>query len=63
MNPQEDILEPWYLFFHFSIFLQAKFFNKGHNFFFQIYTFLDGDFSILMENRNNFQFSQAVCGQ
>jgi hypothetical protein len=25
MNPREDILEPRYLFFHFSIFLQAKF--------------------------------------
>ena len=23
MNPQGDILEPWYLLFHFSIFLQA----------------------------------------
>jgi hypothetical protein len=28
MNPPEDILEPWDLFFHFSIFLQAKYFNK-----------------------------------
>jgi hypothetical protein len=27
MNPREDILEPWYLFFHFSIFLQANFFK------------------------------------
>jgi hypothetical protein len=27
MNSWEDILEPRYLFFHFSIFLQAKFFN------------------------------------
>jgi len=33
---------------------------KGQNFF-QIYTFLDSDFSTLIENRNNFQFSQAVC--
>jgi hypothetical protein len=30
---------------------------KGHNFF-QIYTFSDIDFSTLIENRNNFQFSQ-----
>jgi hypothetical protein len=27
MNPREEILEPRYLFFHFGIFLQAKFFN------------------------------------
>jgi hypothetical protein len=27
LEPREDILEPRYLFFHFSIFLQAKFFN------------------------------------
>jgi hypothetical protein len=27
MNPRGDILEPQYLFFHFSIFLQAKFFK------------------------------------
>ena len=33
---------------------------KGHNFFFHIYTFLDSDFSILIENRNNFQ-CQYVC--
>jgi hypothetical protein len=35
---------------------------KGHNFF-QIYTFLDSDFSTLIENHNNFQFSQAVCAK
>jgi hypothetical protein len=35
---------------------------KGHNFF-QIYTFLDSDFSTLIENRNHFQFSQAVCAK
>jgi hypothetical protein len=37
--------------------------SKGHNLFFQIYTFLDSDFSTLIENRNNFQFSQAVCAK
>ena len=31
--------------------------------FFQIYTFLGSDFSTLIENRNNFQFSQAVCAK
>jgi len=31
--------------------------------FFQIYTFLDSDFSILIENRNNFQFSRAICAK
>jgi hypothetical protein len=31
--------------------------------FFQIYPFLDSDFSTLIENRNNFQFSQAVCAK
>jgi hypothetical protein len=31
--------------------------------FFKIYTFLDSDFSTLIENRNNFQFSQAVCAK
>jgi hypothetical protein len=31
--------------------------------FFQIYTFLDSDFSPLIENHNNFQFSQAVCAK
>ena len=36
---------------------------KGQNFFFQIYTFLDSDFSTLIENRNNFQFSLAVCAK
>ena len=35
---------------------------KGHNFF-QIYTFLDSDFSTLIENHNHFQFSQAVCAK
>jgi hypothetical protein len=35
---------------------------NGHNFF-QIYTFSDSDFSTLIENRNNFQFSQAVCAK
>jgi hypothetical protein len=35
---------------------------KGHTgFFFHIYTFLDSDFSTLIENRNNFQFWQDVC--
>ena len=29
--------------------------------FFHIYTFLDNDFSTLIENRNNFQFWQDVC--
>jgi hypothetical protein len=33
---------------------------KAHNFF-QIYTFLDSDYNALIENRNNFQFSQEVC--
>ena len=37
--------------------------SKGHNLFFQIYTFLDSDFSTLIENRNNFQFSQVVCAK
>jgi hypothetical protein len=31
--------------------------------FFQIYSFLDSDFSNLIENRNHFQFSQAVCAK
>jgi hypothetical protein len=31
--------------------------GKGHNFF-QIYTFLDSDFSTLIEYRNNLKFSQ-----
>jgi hypothetical protein len=31
--------------------------------FFQIYTFLDSDFSTLIENRNNFQFSRAICAK
>jgi hypothetical protein len=34
---------------------------KGHIVFFHIYTFLDSDFSTLIENRNNFQFWQDVC--
>ena len=29
--------------------------------FIELYTFLDKDFSTLIENGNNFQFSQAVC--
>ena len=36
---------------------------KGHNFFFQIYTFLDSDFSTLIEYRNNFKFSQDLCAK
>ena len=35
---------------------------KGHNFF-QISTFLDCDFSTLIENRNNFHFSQDCCAK
>jgi len=31
--------------------------------FIEFYTFLDSDFSTLIENRNNFQFSQAVCAK
>ena len=34
----------------------------GHNFF-QIYTFLDSDFSTLIEYRNNFKFSQDFCAK
>jgi hypothetical protein len=29
----------------------------------EICTFLDSDFRTLIENRNNFQFSQAVCAK
>jgi hypothetical protein len=36
---------------------------KGHNFFFQIYTFLDSDFSTLIEYRNNLKFSQDFCAK
>jgi hypothetical protein len=35
---------------------------KGHNFF-QTSTFLDSDFSTLIENVNNFQFSQDICAK
>jgi len=45
------------------IFTRLKVNCKGHNFFFQIYTFLDSDFSTLIENRINFQFSQTVCAK
>ena len=31
--------------------------------FIEIYTFLDSAFSTLIENRNDFQFSQAVCAK
>jgi hypothetical protein len=48
------------LFSHDNIYLKVK--CKGHNFF-KIYTFLDNDFSTLIENRNNFRFSQAVCAK
>ena len=30
---------------------------------FRTYTFLDSDVSTLIENRNNFQFSQDVCAK
>jgi hypothetical protein len=30
---------------------------------FQIYTFLDSDVSTLLENRNNFQFTQDSCAK
>ena len=36
---------------------------KGHNFFFQIDIFFDGDFSALMENRNHFKFSEDFCAK
>jgi hypothetical protein len=48
-----------------NIVLYSPFLNvkcKGHNFF-QIYTFLDSEFSTLIENRKHFQFSQAVCAK
>jgi hypothetical protein len=48
-----------------NIVLYSPFLNvkcKGHNFF-QIYTFLDSDFSTLIENHNNFRFSPAVCAK
>jgi hypothetical protein len=35
--------------------------QRAYWFFFHIYTFLDSDFSTLIENRNNFQFWQDVC--
>ena len=35
--------------------------QRAYCFFFHIYTFLDSDFSTLIENRNNFQFWQDVC--
>ena len=31
--------------------------------FLQIYTFSDSDFSTLIENRNNSQFSQTICAK
>jgi hypothetical protein len=34
---------------------------NGPNLFFQIYTFLDSGFSILIEYRNDFKFSEDFC--
>jgi hypothetical protein len=36
---------------------------KGHNFFFQISTFSDSDFSTLIEHGSNFQFTQDFCAK
>ena len=55
---------------HYKVFLQIgsrfedtlKVKCNGH-YFFQIYTFLDSDFSTLIENLNNCQFSQTVCAK
>jgi hypothetical protein len=42
-------------------FSKPKRWNAKGILFFHIYTFLDSDFSTLIENRNNFQFWQDFC--